>query len=312
MLRLMRAGPLTTVQDRGRTGLMRFGITPAGPMDWIAFATALSLIDAPPDAATVEIGPAGLTLLAEAPQRVALAAPGFRVTRDGTPLPSRIALTLRAGQTLDVTPGPSGVWGYLALPGGVDAPVVMGSRATHLRAGLGRALAAGDMLTARGAADGPDLALIPPPAPDTPIRLLPGPQADHFAPAVAALLTAATWRVGRKSDRMAFRLEGPALPAEKGHDIVSDGIPMGAVQVPGDGQPLCLMADRQPTGGYPKIACVITADLPRLAQTRPGESLRFALVTHDAAIAALHDAHAWLSDLPRHRRLLRLPPASTP
>lgn len=306
MLRLLRAGPLTTVQDRGRFGLMRFGITPAGPMDWIAFATAQHLIDAPPDAAAVEIGPAGLTLSAEAPQRLALAAPGFRVTRDGTPLPSRLALTLRAGQRLDVAPGPFGVWGYLSLPGGISAPGVMGSRATHLRSGLGRALVAGDSLLACGEAGGPDLALIPPLPPDRPLRILPGPQADHFSPDVLSRLTGATWRVGRKSDRMAWRLEGPALPAAGGHDILSDGIPMGAIQVPGDGQPLCLMADRQPTGGYPKIACVITADLPRLAQTRPGETLRFAFTAHDDAVAALREASGWLDDLPRHRRHLRL------
>lgn len=311
MLRVLRAGPLTTVQDAGRHGLMRFGITPAGPMDWIAFATALQLLAAPPDAAAVEIGPSGLTILAEAPQRLAIAAPGFRVIRDGTPLPSRVALTLRRGQIVDITPGPFGVWGYLALPGGIDAPVAMGSRATHQRSGLGRALAAGDVLSGRGRESGsdtaPDIGLIPPHFPDTQIRLLRGPQDDHFAPDVHDLLAAATWRIGRKSDRMAWRLEGPSLPAVKGHDIVSDGIPMGAIQVPGDGQPLCLMADRQPTGGYPKIACVITADLPRLAQSRPGETVGFTPVTHDEAITALRGARQWLADLPRHRRFLRLP-----
>ncbi len=307
-LRLTRAGPLTTVQDAGRRGWMRWGVTPAGPMDWIAFATAARLIDLPPGAAAVEIGPAGLTLLAEADQRIAVAAPGFRVTRDGRPLPSRVAVGLRAGQVVDIAPGPAGVWGYLALPGGVAAPAVLGSRATHVRSGMGRVLAAGDALEAGAEAEGPDMALIPPPLPGGPVRVLPGPQDDHFAPDIRARLTAATWRVGVRSDRMAWRLEGPPLPATGGHDIVSDGTPMGAIQVPGDGQPLVLLADRQPTGGYPKIACVITADLPRLAQTRPGETLRFAVAGHAEAVTALRAARAWLDALPRHRRLLALPP----
>ncbi len=279
-------------------------------MDWIALATANLLAGNPPDAAAVEIGPGGLTVMAEGGAvRLALSARGFRVLRQGSALPTRIVLTLREGEVLDILPGHAGLWAYLALPGGIDLPPVMGSRATHLRSGLGplggRALAAGDRLAAPAADEVPDRALFdPPPADAGPLRVVAGPQDDHFPPAARRLFTDALWTVAPRSDRMAWRLAGPRLEHAAGHDILSDGIAQGAIQVPGDGQPLVLMADRQPTGGYPKIATVIRADLPRLAQTRPGETVRFALVGVDAAVAALRAAIPLADDLQRRVRVL--------
>jgi biotin-dependent carboxylase-like uncharacterized protein len=314
-LRITRAGPACTVQDAGRHGYLRFGITPAGPMDWIAHATANWLADNGPGAAAVEIGPGGLSATAAAPVRVALSARGFRVARNGNPLPTRVAVTLHAGDRLDVLPGPENLWAYLALPGGIACAPVMGSRSSHLRSGLGPmgALAAGDTVSPAGASAAPDLCLIDPaPPPAGTIRYVPGPQADRFAPGTHALFAAATWTVAAKSDRMAYRLSGPAIAAIGGHDIVSDGIALGAIQVPGDGQPFVLMADRQPTGGYPKLGTVIRADLPRLAQTRPGQPLRMTPVPVDQAVSALRAATPDPARLKPQMRHLRTVPAGGP
>jgi 5-oxoprolinase (ATP-hydrolysing) subunit C len=296
-LRLLKAGPLCTLQDAGRNGWLRYGVTPAGPMDWTQHATANLMAGNPAGAAAIEIGPGGIAVTAEGgPLRIGLSARGFTVRLGLNPLPTRLALTLHPGMTLSVQPGPEGVWAYLTLAGGFAVAPVMGSHATHLRSGIGPlggvALVAGQVLQAVAPAqDAPDMALIQPTtAADDRIRYVPGPQADHFTKAATEAFTATTWRVSPHSDRMGYRLTGPALTHAKGHDIVSDGIALGAIQVPGDGQPIVLMADRQPTGGYPKIGCVIRADLPQLAQTRPGQGVRFVAVSVEEAVVALRAA----------------------
>lgn len=305
-LSILRAGPVCTVQDAGRSGYLRFGVTPAGPMDWISHQTANILAGNRPGDAAIEIGPGGLSVTAEGgPLRIGLCAAGFRVRRDGSGLPGRAMLHLAPGARLDIEPGPARVWAYLAVAGGFAEPPVMGSMATHLRSGLGPfgglALAGGRVLPVAAGPDGDtgdrgnggdDEAALPDPLPDGPgpVRFVPGPQDDCFAPGAVAALASATWTLAPRSDRMAYRLSGPPLRHAAGHDIVSDGIALGAIQVPGDGLPLVLMADRQPTGGYPKIGTVIRADLPRLAQTRPGQGLRLAPVTVEAAVEALRAA----------------------
>jgi biotin-dependent carboxylase-like uncharacterized protein len=295
---VLSAGPLCSIQDAGRHGYLRYGITPAGPMDWIAHATADALAGNPVGTAAIEVGPGGVTLRAQGGAvRLGISATGFNVLRDGSRLPTRVALTLPEGVDLAVSPGRSGLWAYVALSGGPDLEPVMGSLSTHLRSGLGpfggRALQAGDAIGAAFPADGaaPDVCVNGGPASgDGPIRVTLGPQDDRFAPEVLETFLSADYTVAPRSDRMAYRLSGPPLEAKGGHDIVSDGIALGAVQVPGDGQPFVLMADRQPTGGYPKIATVIRADLPRLAQTRPGQRLRFQAVSVAVAVAELAKA----------------------
>ncbi len=297
-LQILRAGPLCTLQDAGRGGWMRYGVTPAGPMDWIAHATANLLAGNAAGAAALEIGPLGIEVTAQdGPLRLALAAPGFVVRRGGRVLPTRMALTLRSGERLLVTPGPWGLWAYLTLAGGFDVAPVMGSLSTHLRSGIGpyggRAIRDGQVLSAAAPAnpDAPDLAVIEAAGPQAGrIRFVPGPQDDCFTQAAYDIFCAGSYRVSPNSDRMGYRLTGAVLTHARGHDIVSDGIAMGAIQVPGDGQPIVLMADRQPTGGYPKIGTVIRADLPSLAQTRPGQSVRFDAVTLGQAVDALRAA----------------------
>ena len=298
VLQILRAGPACTVQDAGRTGWLRYGVTPAGPMDWIAHATANLLADNPPHAATIEIGPGGMDLsVIGGPLRLGLSAQGFLVKRGRNPLPTRMALTLHPGDPLTIRPGPDGLWAYITLAGGLALPPVMGSLSTHLRSGIGpcggTALRGGQTIAPASVTptDIPDLALITPlQAPSHVIRFVPGPQDDHFSPQSLAAFCAATYSVSPHSDRMGYRLSGPPVLSLLGHDIVSDGIALGAIQVPGDGLPIVLMADRQPTGGYPKIGCVIRADLPRLAQTRPGQSVHFSAVTVEDAVTALRNA----------------------
>ncbi len=289
------AGPGVTIQDEGRFGLSRYGVTPAGPMDIGAYLAATRAAGA--DGA-IEVSLGGAAFRAEgATLCVAIAGGDFDIRLDGRPLPPACLLPLAPGARLVLRAGRSGAWCYVAVGGKLGVAPTLGSRATHARSGLGpKPLAAGDAFTLAEVAPPPlePLALIAPwlARDDAPIRLLLGPQADYFAPQEIERFLKARWRVGARSDRMAYRLEGPTIRHARGHDIVSDGVAMGAIQIPGDGAPLALLADRQPTGGYPKIATVIGADLGRLAQLRPAEGLSFRTVDWDEAVAARHDYFA--------------------
>ncbi|SEH58970.1 biotin-dependent carboxylase uncharacterized domain-containing protein [Methylobacterium sp. 275MFSha3.1] len=289
------AGPGITLQDGGRHGYLRYGITAAGPMDPLMHAAANRAASNPLDATAIEISTGGVTVSAEdGASGLALLAPGFRVALDGVPLPDTVALTLEPGQTLVVRAGDAGAWGYLAVAGRLDVAPVLGSAATHTRSGLGgldgRGLAAGDRLPVAegGTADGPPQRLVAPwlARDGREIRVVLGPQDDYFAPDQIEAFLAGPWTVSPRGDRMACFVDGTPLRHAKGHDIVSDGVAMGAIQVPGNGLPIILMADRQSTGGYPKIATVIGPDLGRLAQVRGGASLSFRHVSVAVAVAA--------------------------
>lgn len=288
-LLIRAAGPGVTVQDAGRFCYSRFGVTPAGPMDPYAFHTATRAVGA---SSALEISLGGVELSTEgATIPVAIAGGSFDVRLEGARAPGAGLFPLEPGARLSIRAGAAGAWCYAAVGGRLDLPEALGSLSTHARSGIGpKPLAAGDSLAVVevGVAPQTPLAL---PAPwllarPGPIRVMPGPQQDYFPPEALAAFLSAEWRVGARSDRMAYALEGPRLSHSKGHDIVSDGAAMGAVQVPGSGAPFVLMADRQPTGGYPKIATVISADLGRMAQLRPGEGLRFTAVTWEEAVAA--------------------------
>ncbi|KAA0123565.1 biotin-dependent carboxyltransferase family protein [Methylobacterium sp. P1-11] len=289
------AGPGITLQDRGRHGYLRYGITAAGPMDPLMHAAANRAASNALDATALEISTGGVTVSAEdGAVGIALLAPGFRVALDGVPLPDTVALTLEPGQALVVRAGDAGAWGYLAVAGRLDVAPVLGSAATHTRSGLGgldgRGLAAGDRLpVAEGRTpDGPPHRLVAPwlDRDGREIRVVLGPQDDYFAPDQIEAFLAGPWTVSPRGDRMACFVDGTPLKHAKGHDIVSDGVAMGAIQVPGNGLPIILMADRQSTGGYPKIATVIGPDLGRLAQVRGGASLSFRRVSVEEAVAA--------------------------
>jgi 5-oxoprolinase (ATP-hydrolysing) subunit C len=295
ILRVVSAGGGATLQDRGRHGALRYGITPAGPMDPLAHATANRALGNPPGATAIEVGLGGLAVAAEgASLDLALAGGAFRIACDGQALPPAVALTLHPGAVLSIRAGRAGAWCYLAVAGRIDVPPVLGSTATHTRSRLGgldgRALAAGDGLAVAEARAGlGEPMLLRAPWLDRPpgtIRVVLGPQDDHFAPAEIAAFLDRDWTVSPRGDRMACFLDGAPLVHARGHDIVSDGVAPGAIQVPGQGLPIVLMADRQPTGGYPKIATVIGADLGRLAQGQAGTRLRFRAVSVPEAVAA--------------------------
>jgi len=310
-LRVVQAGPHVSIQDGGRFGLMRYGVPASGPMDMLALAAANHALGRPRGAAGVEVSLGGLVLDCVAGAvTVALAGAGFITDHAGVLSGSWHVLTLRAGERLAIRPGFWGAWAYLALAGDLDCPRWLGHAATHALSGLGGGrLVAGaelhiDAATVLPGHDGP----IPCPVlarPTGRARVVPGPQDQHFLAQTMATFLATPFRVTSASDRMGIRLAGPPLPLRAALSIPSEPILRGSVQVAGDGVATVLMADHQTTGGYPKIATVISADLDGIAQLRPGDLLRFQPVTPAQAIA-LTRQHAirserYLAGLGRHR-----------
>ena len=290
-----RCGPGTTVQDRGRFGWQKYGLGPAGAMDVPAMAEANLLAGNAPGAAAIELALAGARLrVVGGAVRVAVSGAMAELKIDGQVIAGHTSATARDGQRIEIGSALDGQFIYCAIAGGLALPLQLGALATHVRAGVGgidgRALRAGDHLELTLAApDGEDLAATSSRKPDTgSIRVLLGPQDDHFSAEGLATFLSNAYTITPQADRMGFRLTGPKIAhGPKGYNIVSDGIATGSIQVPGMGEPLILLADRQTTGGYPKIATVITADLGRLAQMRPGTGVRFQSVTRTDAIAAL-------------------------
>jgi 5-oxoprolinase (ATP-hydrolysing) subunit C len=316
-LRVLRAGFGATIQDGGRYGLRRFGVTPAGPMDWRAFRTAnLALGNHAERAAAVEISVGGIEVFCETtiPVGVAFCGGGFSWRRDGREVGSAARLILRPGEKLTARPGSGGVFGYFAVSGGFATPVELGSRATHTRAGIGgidgRMLRDGDLLPLFAAAGRFGEARIAAPwlnRDPAPLRVVLGPQNDYFGAAALAAFFGTEFRL-TAGDRMAYRLEGAEIIHERGFNIVSDGIALGAIQIAGDRRPLILMADHPPTGGYPKLGHVIRADIGRLAQLRPGEICRFSPIGIEDARTALLGCESALAATARHLHPLQSVP----
>jgi 5-oxoprolinase (ATP-hydrolysing) subunit C len=304
IIHVLSARPGATLQDSGRHGYQRYGVTAAGPMDRLAHATANLAVGNPAGSTALEVSLGGIEVTAEsAPLGVAIAGGEFDVSLDGRPLPPQVALNLDEGAVLRIRAGRSGCWCYLAVAGRFVLPKVLGSHATHTRTGFGgvngRAITAGDRLgLERSGLSRPSQGTIVAPwldrRADT-IRVILGPQHHYFADEAIAAFLAGPWSVSDRRDRMAYVLEGPRLTHARGYNIVSDGIAMGAIQVPGDGRPIVLMADRQSTGGYPKIATVIGPDLGTLAQARPGTAFKFEAVTIGQAVAARREEVALLA-----------------
>jgi biotin-dependent carboxylase-like uncharacterized protein len=289
---VLGAGPATSLQDAGRFGWQRFGVGPAGAMDRPALALANVLASNAPGVAAIEFALAGGRLqVTGGSVRVALAGAEASLRVDGKPVAPLTSATAHDGQTVEIGAARSGMYFYLAVSGGFALPPALGSLSLHHRTRVGglqgRPLQPGDRLPLNLVEPaGPELAL--PESPkrqDGPIRVVLGPQDDHFTPAGIATLLTGDYTITDQADRMGLRLAGPQIEhSAKGYNIVSDGIPTGGMQVPGNGLPLVLLADRQTTGGYPKIATVISWDLPRLVQLRPGSKVRFAAVERAEAV----------------------------
>lgn len=293
-VQIVSAGPMLTVQDAGRAGLRHMGVSDAGPVDAAAMALANALCGNAPGTAALEFaGPAG-SFTVSRPVRFAVAGGDCDIRVDDRMMQAGESHRLKPGEVLRIGTARDVVWAYLAFSGGIATVPVLGSRATHLRSGLGgvdgRCLRGGDVLPL--GEDQPDAPCLRPAVPlhgaslprgQGPIRVVLGPQQDYFDAGTLARLTDAEFLVTPQRDRMAMVLGDVPLPAARGHDIVSDGTVPGSIQVPGSGQPLVLLVESQTTGGYPKIATVISSDLPRLAQLPVGSRLRFAAVPRDEA-----------------------------
>lgn len=302
-LRVIAPGGASTIQDRGRPGYARYGVPEAGAMDRLALDMANRLAGNDPGEAAIEFAMLGGSYKAvDGPCRVAVAGGDFDVRLDGVPLDAWRAIDLPEGATLTIGRARSGVYGYLAVAGGFDIAPVLGSRSVHLRSGIGGGrLEAGALLPLRveSPPEGPMTALAREfwPTADGPIRIVLGPQDDFFTATGRAALLSGEYRVSLQSDRMGYRLEGPAIEHANGFNIVSDGIVLGSIQVPGTGQPIVLLADRQSTGGYPKIATVLSCDIRRLVQRGHEAPIHFVVVSLDEADAILAAEAQGLLDL---------------
>jgi biotin-dependent carboxylase-like uncharacterized protein len=293
---VIKPGMLTTVQDLGRWGFQAQGVPVAGPMDPVSHRLANALVGNDRDAALLEITLLGPELEFEDERLVAVAGADFDLALDGRPASSHAPFVVSAGSRLRFGARRRGARAYLAVSGGIAVPPVLGSRATHVVSRMGgvdgRALVAGDRLPL-GNTPRASRAALPMTAtesssdPQTTLRVLPGPQLEYFASDALDALQSAPYAIAQNSDRMGFRLEGPRLTHSRGADIISDATPLGVLQVPASGQPILLMADRQTTGGYPKIATVIAADLARAGQLAPADTIRFVVCTPGDALAAL-------------------------
>ncbi len=302
-LRVLKPGLLTTVQDLGRCGYQASGVPVAGPMDAFSHRLANALVGNASDAAALEITLIGPELEPEIDITIAVAGAEFEIWCEGRPVPMGTACVIRAGRRLRFGKRLQGARAYLAVEGGITTPKVLGSRATHLVSRMGgvegRALIAGDRLPVAGSTSGvarKAVGLTLPSSGRARVRVMTGPQADWCGPEALRTLTSVSFRVSPRSNRMGYRLEGPPLPRVHPGEIISEPVGMGAIQVPGAGEPILLMADRQTAGGYPRIAHVITADLPLAGQLAPGDFIEFALCSRQEAAAAL---------IARERQLLR-------
>jgi KipI family sensor histidine kinase inhibitor len=299
-LEVRDGGLLTTVQDLGRGGYQRYGVPVAGAADSRALRAANRLVGNEPGAAGLECTVSGPSLVALRPLVAAVTGAdlGAIVERNDLgrfEIPPWSSFLLRPGNILRFEGRRSGARAYVAFAGGIDAPEVLGSRSTYLTAGFGglegRALRAGDRfgLRASGGAATPGLKWprenLGPSQSETTIRLVLGPQDDYFTEVGLATLASSLYTVASASDRMGLRFEGPALEHRTG-DFISDGIMQGGIQVPPNGLPILMLADRATMGGYPKIATAALADLSRLAQLLPGDRVRFHIVSREEARSA--------------------------
>ena len=308
-IEVLDGGFFTTVQDLGRFGYQRYGVPVSGAMDLFALRAANLLAGNPESAAALEVTLAGPRIRFLRDMVVAIAGADLQPRLDDSPAPTWRPFAAPEGTVLGFGHARDGLRAYIALAGGVDVPVVLGSRSTFTRGGLGgvqgRAIRADDRLHAGQVESGIvrgrsiDARDVPRYGHDHVVRVVLGPQADAFTPYGVSTFLSSAYVVTPKSDRIGCRLEGPVVQHAHSADIVSDGNPFGAVQVAGDGLPMVLVADRGTTGGYTKVATVISADLPRLAQALPGDRVSFREVSLAEAHRALREQEAILERITR-------------
>ncbi|HEV3472089.1 MAG TPA: biotin-dependent carboxyltransferase family protein [Actinomycetota bacterium] len=323
-MRIEDGGLLTTVQDLGRYGYQKVGVTPGGAMDGFSLRLANILVGNPEEAAALEITLRGPTVEFTSHALIALSGANLSPKISDLDIPLGRAVAVRRGSLLTFGRAVSGCRGYLAVAGGIDVPVVMGSRSTYLRAGIGghegRALRAGDELPIGAASQLATTTVQEALSVDDPlpfalsdryvdrddarlvragraIRCVRGPHLDLMDDEDRQTLWASAFQVSTEADRMGYRLVGPSLSSARGRGLVSSAVTMGAIQIPPGGEPIVLMADRQTTGGYPVVGQVITADLPLVAQMKPGDELTLAQVDIAEAQEAMRETHRVLAEI---------------
>ena len=304
---VLNPGLLTTVQDMGRTGYQQFGVSVSGVMDPRATSIANILVGNQEGEAVLECTMLGPQLRFDAANCIAITGGDLGPTLDGKPIPNYCAVSVEAGQVLRFTGPKTGCRAFIAFAGGLDIPVVMGSRSTYMKAKIGglegRKLAKDDVIAFRAPKtqlkNMKDRNLYPEFVPRDvyTVRVVMGPQDDAFTDAGVKTFLSETYTVTPEFDRMGCRLEGAVVEHKESGDIISDGIAFGAIQVPSAGKPIIMLADRQTTGGYTKIANVITADFRIIGQLKAGDKVRFekvsiahaqdALLTQRAALRLL-------------------------
>lgn len=308
-IEVVAGGFLATVQDRGRPGHAAIGVSASGAADPIALDVGNRLVGNDPSAAGIEMTLVGAAVRFERGAVVAITGADASPRVDGTPLRGWSAIEVDAGATLSCGRLTGGARAYLCVRGGVAVPRVLGSASTHLATALGglegRALRAGDRLPIGSAvATTPCRHAIDPRGiigyrPGETFRVTGGPQASWFARETQDTLASAAWRVAEACDRMGIRLEGPSLALPTPRELVTEGVTLGAIQVPADGRPIVLFVEHQTTGGYPKIANVVAADAARLGQLLPRDTLRFEVIGFDRAVALAREQEAALAALLR-------------
>ncbi|MVB11247.1 KipI antagonist [Caprobacter fermentans] len=308
-IEMIKPGLLTTVQDFGRTGYQKLGISPSGALDRKAMILANLLVANSAGEAVLEITMMGPELRFTADNFVAVTGGDLSPVLNGAPMPRYAAIPVKDGDVLSFGPAKSGCRAYLAFAGGLKLPVVMGSKSTNLKCGFGgyggRKLQAGDAIAfSSPKKELPFFPLRTLEAPsfggETILRVILGPQEDAFTEEGVRTFFEETYQVTPRFDRMGCALDGPVVECRDKADIISDGIPAGAVQIPSSGKPIIMLADRQTTGGYTKIGTVASVDLSLLAQCRPGDSVRFQRISVGEAQKLLRKETKKLSKLNRY------------
>ena len=312
-IKVINPGARLTVQDLGRRGSQKYGVSVSGALDASAAIIANRLVGNPVTSAVLESTFGGVSLEFASESRVAVTGADANVAINDVEMPAWETVIDPHGGVLNLSPPINGSHIYVAVAGGIDSPIVLGSRSTHVASGIGgmngNAISAGDILPIGDEASSdrrppagatPSADLMPSQSNlVTPIRAVPGPQYDLFTPEGQSSFWSSSFSISVRSDRQGMRLEGATIDAVGGkYDIVSDAAYMGAVQIPGDGMPIVLLADRQSTGGYTKIASVIRADLGNLVQRQPGSEVRFEQVDVETAETLAREQHSMLIDEP--------------
>ncbi len=291
-VKIVMPGAMTTIQDGGRRGFQEYGIAASGVMDRQAYRRANYLAGNPGGEAVLEAVLFGGAMEFTADTVIAVTGADMEPKRGEEPLPMNRPVLMKEGDILNLGMAKSGCRTYIAFAGGIDVPPVMGSRSTNVKCRVGgiegRPLKAGDIFeTGEAAAAYEEIkdrtVKAPAYSADITVRVIGGPQEECFTKNGRDTFYGGAYTISDQSDRMGYRMKGPAVESINGTDIISDGIPFGAVQIPADGEPIVLLADRQTTGGYAKIAVVCSFDIPLIVQGKPGDKVRFKKISVEEA-----------------------------